>query len=104
MTIDSSLPVAELIIKVEAFVKDYMQQFDASHDFSHIQRVVRLAMHIAHSELERNPNLTLDLQLVHLAALLHDVNDRKYKTASSESVISHLTRLGCKDSTLASAV
>jgi uncharacterized protein len=100
----STTSVTELITNVESFVEEYMNQFDASHDFSHIQRVVRLAMHIARSEMKRNPSLTLDLELIQIAALLHDVNDRKYKTSSSEPLTSHLTRLGCSDSNLSNAV
>ena len=91
-------------LSLEIFVKEYMDQFDASHDFSHVQRVVRLAMHISRSEIKRTPSLTLDLELIHLSSLLHDVNDRKYKTNSNESLTSHLTRLGCRDPDLASAV
>jgi uncharacterized protein len=93
----------DLIAKVESFAKEFMSQFDGSHDFKHVQRVARLALHIAKSEMERNPGLTFNLELVHIAALMHDVNDRKYWTDGSESISAHLTRLG-SDLELANAV
>lgn len=95
---------SDVVVRVEAFVQDYMSRFDASHDFQHIQRVVRLAKHIATSEHQKKPDVYFDLNLVELAALLHDVNDRKYKTSSTASITEHLTRLGCSDASLASAV
>ncbi|KPM35169.1 hypothetical protein AK830_g11393 [Neonectria ditissima] len=61
-----------LIAQVTAYVKGYMANYDASHDFNHIQRVLRLAHHIQ----SRTPNTRRPL--VTLAALLHDVGDRKY--------------------------
>ena len=36
-----------LIQKVTEFVRGYMSHYDSSHDFSHIQRVVGLAQHLA---------------------------------------------------------
>lgn len=61
-----------LIAKVTDYVRDYMSHYDGSHDFRHIQRVVHLARLIQASQP------TTSLQLVTLAALLHDVGDRKY--------------------------
>jgi uncharacterized protein len=63
-----------LIAATTAYVQTYMSRFDGSHDYSHIRRVVRLARHI--HALEQHP--TADLGVVTLAALLHDVGDRKY--------------------------
>jgi uncharacterized protein len=77
---------AALIPKVTAFVEKYMSKYDGSHDFSHIRRVVGLA-HLIYSEMnkerEEDPLLhkneeELDLHVVTLAALLHDVGDKKY--------------------------
>lgn len=63
-----------LIISITSYVKTYMSNYDASHDWSHIQRVLGLARHIyAHSA----NRASLDLRVIHLAALLHDVGDRK---------------------------
>ncbi|WP_339250071.1 HD domain-containing protein [Sporosarcina sp. FSL W8-0480] len=56
------------------------EQFDASHDFDHILRVMRNAEMIARTLPEA------DMAIVRLAALLHDVDDPKYKTESGVSV------------------
>jgi uncharacterized protein len=101
MAIDS---MQKLIADVEDFVRDYMSKFDSSHDFSHIQRVVRLALHIANEENQKNPTMKLNIEMVHIAALLHDVNDRKYKTDKTEDISTHLRRLGCTDSEMIDTV
>ncbi|KAI1819441.1 hydrolase [Xylaria intraflava] len=61
-----------LIAKVTDYVKAYMVNYDASHDFTHIRRVVHLARQIQAS----TPGTSRDV--VVLAALLHDVGDKKY--------------------------
>ncbi|TVY47922.1 Uncharacterized protein LOCC1_G001624, partial [Lachnellula occidentalis] len=75
-----------LIPKVTAFVEKYMSKYDGSHDFNHIRRVVGLA-HLIYTEMikEREESLPLfdetpdlDLHIVTLSALLHDVGDKKY--------------------------
>ncbi|KAG4033782.1 hypothetical protein MFRU_004g02850 [Monilinia fructicola] len=70
---------AGLITQVTAFVEKYMSAYDGSHDFNHIRRVVGLA-HRIYKELneDRMYEPELDLQVVTLAALLHDVGDKKY--------------------------
>lgn len=74
---------AALIPKVTAFVENYMANYDGSHDFNHIKRVVGLA-HLIYKEInaQRDEDQTLgeelDLHIITLAALLHDVGDKKY--------------------------
>ena len=76
---------AALIPKVTAFVEKYMSNYDGSHDFNHIRRVVGLA-HLIYKEINAQGEETplfdeeedLDLHVVTLAALLHDVGDKKY--------------------------
>jgi len=73
--LESLLTTDPLLSQSYAFIKDYMSHYDASHDISHIQRVVRLA----HSIFLASPaSPPLDLRTVLLAALLHDVGDKKY--------------------------
>jgi len=64
-----------LVEQVSSFVKLYMANYDASHDYSHILRVVSLAHHIASSS---QATTSYDLHRITLAALLHDVGDKKY--------------------------
>lgn len=63
-----------LVQAITAYVQSYMQNYDASHDWSHIQRVLGLARYI-YSKSENQAEL--DLRVIHLSALLHDVGDKK---------------------------
>lgn len=61
-----------LLTNTTRYVESYMANYDPSHDFKHIQRVLGLAQRIQ----ARTPNTALPI--VQLAALLHDVGDSKY--------------------------
>jgi len=56
----------------------HMSNFDSSHDFTHIQRVVGLAHEIYFETKKANPETQLNKDIITLGALLHDVGDRKY--------------------------
>jgi uncharacterized protein len=75
-----------LIPQVTGFVEKYMSKYDGSHDFNHIRRVVGLA-HLIYTEINKEKQASilfeddkpdLDLHVITLAALLHDVGDKKY--------------------------
>ena len=66
-----------IIRQASTFAERWMKRYDASHDFSHVQRVLHLSQHIAHSEQARTTQ-RYDLYIIQLVALLHDVGDRKY--------------------------
>ncbi|RAL65850.1 hypothetical protein DID88_005513 [Monilinia fructigena] len=92
---------AGLITQVTAFVEKYMSAYDGSHDFNHIRRVVGLA-HRIYKELneDRMYEPELDLQVVTLAALLHDVGDKKYLLPGQDSntlVLSTLLGFGAEE-------
>ncbi|KIJ66954.1 hypothetical protein HYDPIDRAFT_85179 [Hydnomerulius pinastri MD-312] len=55
-----------------------MARYDPSHDAFHVERVRRTALSLARSL----PNKTPDLLVIELAALLHDVLDKKYVPAA----------------------
>ena len=59
-----------LIEKAQAFVREFFEQDYSGHDYFHTLRVFKTATHIAQKE-------QADLEIVQLAALLHDVDDRK---------------------------
>ncbi|KAI8325785.1 hypothetical protein GQ54DRAFT_254012 [Martensiomyces pterosporus] len=67
----------EIVEKTEQFVREYMAKYDCSHDWLHVARVVRQAMVLARAESKNRP---VDELIVHLAALLHDVDDAKYRS------------------------
>lgn len=68
----------ELVAKTKEHVREYMSRYDASHDWSHIERVLALARRIEAGERKSRPTVALDADIITLAALLHDVGDRKY--------------------------
>lgn len=74
-----------LLAETRAFVKSYMSQpqFDASHDYSHILRVLALSKHILSVERAAHPSMKYDATVIELCALLHDVADHKYIPSSS---------------------
>lgn len=81
---------AGLIPKVSGFVEKYMAKYDGSHDFNHIKRVVGLAHQIyreiiAEAEQQGDEEPDLDLQVITLGALLHDVGDKKYLEPGQDS-------------------
>ncbi|KAG9235067.1 hypothetical protein BJ875DRAFT_460053 [Amylocarpus encephaloides] len=98
-----------LIPKVSAFVEKYMSKYDGSHDFNHIRRVVGLA-HAIYTEINHHSaqNLEsddedeqdLDLHVITLGALLHDVGDRKYLEPGQDGntlVLATLLSLGASE-------
>ncbi|KAK4463977.1 hypothetical protein QBC42DRAFT_322131 [Cladorrhinum samala] len=92
----NSFPSDPLVQSVTSYVKTYMENYDSSHDFDHITRVVNLAHHIYDNSPDRSG---LDLRVVHLAALLHDVGDKKYlKEGQDHAVMIRdlLLSLGCE--------
>lgn len=60
------------IEKCQQLVKGIYNQFDASHDFQHIERVLMNARTIMATEETANH------EIIELAVLLHDVSDPKY--------------------------
>ncbi|KAL7912581.1 hypothetical protein GGI35DRAFT_256208 [Trichoderma velutinum] len=83
-----------LIAKVTDYIKVYMANYDPSHDYSHIKRVVHLAQTIQ----AQVPNT--DRDIVTLAALMHDVGDRKYLKPgedASRMIYTALTSLGASE-------
>src|SRR6185312_7465118 len=63
-----------LLEKCKEVVEEIYNQFDASHDFAHIERVLKNAEEILQTESTANQ------QVVRLAVLLHDIDDAKYKS------------------------
>ena len=60
----------DIIAQALNFVQDFFENEFSGHDYFHTLRVFKMATHIAEKE-------QADLKTVQLAALLHDVDDRK---------------------------
>jgi uncharacterized protein len=63
--------VPEMIDATAAFIRERLQHDSSGHDWWHIDRVRRTAVHLAQAE-------GADLAVCELAALLHDIADWKY--------------------------
>ena len=77
-----------LVVDTREWVKEQLAGMDGSHDFAHIERVWKLARQIG---LASSPEI--DMQVVELAALLHDIDDWKYsgsETAGIEKASAYL--------------
>lgn len=80
------------IEKCQQLVEGIYNQFDASHDFQHIQRVQMNAQAIMSDEP------TAKREIIELAVLLHDVSDPKYTTdKSNEESILNVLQLSDED-------
>ncbi|KDQ19363.1 hypothetical protein BOTBODRAFT_27945 [Botryobasidium botryosum FD-172 SS1] len=71
---------AVVIAATEFLMEETMKKFDSSHDAHHVRRVRKTALSLAHS-VEPKP----DLLTVELAALLHDLLDKKYVPRSASA-------------------
>ncbi|KAI0321795.1 hypothetical protein OF83DRAFT_1050636 [Amylostereum chailletii] len=73
---------ATIIRAAEKLMEETMARYDCSHDAYHVHRVRKTALQLARAlpspETERAP----DLLTIELAALLHDVLDKKYVSAA----------------------
>lgn len=61
----------QIISQTETYVRETLADGGAGHDWWHVYRVWKNALHIAQSE-------EVDLFVVELAALLHDIADHKF--------------------------
>jgi len=67
----------QVIIDTVNFVKEKLSEAEVGHDWWHIERVWRNAKHIAATE-------SVDMFIVELGALLHDIADAKFNDGDEE--------------------
>ncbi len=88
----------EIVGRTAARVKALMEGEGSGHDWWHVYRVWRNAVHIAQHE-------PVDLVVVELAALLHDIADWKFhggdRSAGPRAARSWLTELGVDEAVVA---
>lgn len=91
MAYEVSLASDPIVAKVATYMRAYMSQYDSSHDFAHLRRVLGLAHHLADAYLDKTP--PLNRTIITLAALLHDVGDRKYVKEGSPDAHTLITSI-----------
>nr|GAT48717.1 predicted protein [Mycena chlorophos] len=69
-----------VIAEAEKVMQETMAKYDPSHDAYHVQRVRKTALSIAATVADSGNGQKPDMLVVELAALLHDVLDKKYVT------------------------
>ena len=69
--------MSDIITKTISFVQQTLKNAEGGHDWFHIERVWKNAMLIAREE-------NCDMELVQLAALLHDIADSKFHGGDEE--------------------
>jgi len=80
-----------LLEKCRQIVEGIYNQFDASHDFAHIERVLKNAEEILQQESAANG------EIVRLAVLLHDIDDAKYQTEGQLTASDIIRTIGASD-------
>jgi uncharacterized protein len=84
----SSYPnIKKLVPSVEKFAQEWMDRNDGTHDYSHVHRVALRALTIAREESKIDPTVSYDEDLIYVAALLHDITDRKYVKGGMPSLL-----------------
>lgn len=80
-----------LLEKCQQIVEKIYNQYDASHDFAHIERVLKNAEEILQKEGTANG------EIVRLAVLLHDIDDAKYQREGQLTASDILRIIGSSD-------
>jgi uncharacterized protein len=75
---------------VRKLVSSKLRGIDASHDYSHVERVEKLGVRIALVEGIDNDN---ELLIIRLACLLHDIEDYKYRDDNDDNAAFPIIRL-----------
>ncbi|KAJ5803670.1 uncharacterized protein N7503_006120 [Penicillium pulvis] len=75
---ETSPQFESLYNEMSTFVDTCMSGHDPSHNPPHVHRVVKLAVKILDAERQLDPEVQYSGAVVKLAALLHDIGDRKY--------------------------
>lgn len=77
------MQINETIEKTKRHVRQLLGSESTGHDWWHIKRVYDLSMHIAEEETKRGARV--DLTVVRLASLLHDIADWKFQNGDESA-------------------
>ncbi|MEY3238527.1 MAG: hypothetical protein RI883_2628 [Bacteroidota bacterium] len=86
--------MSEIVEKIKLHVRDVFKYDTTGHDWFHIERVYKMAVHLQSKEGG-------DLEIIELAALLHDISDHKMNggilNAGGNVAFNLLIDLGCDE-------
>lgn len=95
---------ADILKETECYVHETLGNENSGHDWWHIKRVYNLALHIAKEEQDKGR--AIDIFIIQLAALLHDIADWKFNNgddnAGPNKAKAWLESLGVDQSVIAS--
>ena len=76
-----------IINEIEDFVKKSTKEFDSGHDWWHLRRVRNLGLYLQGAEKKG------DRFIIEIAALLHDIDDKKFRTAGGKGAGEIISKL-----------
>ena len=78
----------DILTAAKEHVQELMKNNDPSHDWYHVERVYKNALYLAEKEgiILANKGECLDMLVIQLAALFHDIVDFKYEHSKSQSM------------------
>lgn len=87
----------EVIRKATSWARNVTSRFQTANDFSHVQRVLKLAKVIEVAETEADSTLSMNGDVITLAALLHNVGDKPLEAGENVAtlVASYLKSIDC---------
>ena len=74
----------ELINKAKKYIIDIFKEDSSGHDVEHSLRVYKNSMEISKNLLSKNTEIKLNLFIIAISALLHDVDDYKLKKNNTD--------------------
>ena len=90
-----SIEEKEIINKAKKFIEEIFKDDSSGHDIEHSLRVYKNALEISSSivnQQKTNTNFKLDIFIMGLSALLHDVDDYKIKNYNKDNPFQNLEK------------
>ena len=75
----------EIINNAKKYIIDIFEEDSSGHDIEHSLRVFKNAIDISKNLLSKDKNIKLNLFIISLSAILHDVDDYKIKNYNKDN-------------------
>ena len=80
----------DIINNAKKYIIDIFKEDSSGHDIEHSLRVFKNAVDISKSVLSKNKDIKLNLLIISLSAILHDVDDYKIKNYNKDNPYQNL--------------